>query len=136
MVCTYCGSATQVNNSRHQRRVNNVWRRRKCLSCGNIFSTIEQVDYEKSWVVQYADSVEQPFMQDKLLISLYKTCQHRPSALPDALGLTATVMGGLQKIMQHGSVTSTAIATMAHGTLQRFDKAAATMYRAYHEDVL
>jgi transcriptional regulator NrdR family protein len=75
-------------------------------------------------------------MQDKLLISLYKTCQHRPSALPDALGLTATVMGGLQKIMQHGSVTSTAIATMAHGTLQRFDKAAATMYRAYHEDVL
>ena len=132
MVCTYCGSKTHIVNSRHQKRANNVWRRRACRTCGALFTTIEQVDYEKSWVVQYPDGRSEPFIRDKLLISLHKSLQHRPAALTDSLALTATVMAALGGIIHHGTVTDTAIATLVHQTLQRFDSAAATMYGAYH----
>jgi transcriptional regulator NrdR family protein len=101
-----------------------------------VFTTIEQVSYEKSWVVQYISSPDQAFMRDKLLISVNASLQHRPTALPDALELTATIIGKLGSVTQHGELTSTAIATMTFETLQRFDKVAATVYQAFHQDVL
>jgi len=143
MVCTFCDSETQVINSRHQKRTNSVWRRRKCTVCEQVFSTSEQVDYEKSWVVQYTGAKgsqpgqPQPFIWDKLLMSIYASLGHRPTALPDALGLTKTIVGTLGKLVgQDGGLQSAAIATISVDTLQRFDKVAATMYRAYHSDVL
>ena len=104
--------------------------------CGAIFSTSEQVDYEKSWIVQFADGGQMPFLRDKLFVSLYKSLGHRPTAATDAIGLTATVIGNVQKIVQDGSVTTTAISTLSLEVLQRFDKAAAVAYQAYHADVL
>ncbi len=143
MICTYCGSETQVINSRHQKRTNSVWRRRKCTVCEQVFSTSEQVDYEKSWVVQYGDaktskaSKPRPFIRDKLLMSVHASLGHRPTALSDALGLTQTIVGTLGKLVdQEGGLYSAAIATISVDTLQRFDKVAATMYRAYHSDAL
>lgn len=136
MVCTYCSSETHVINSRHQKRANNVWRRRKCLNCNRIVTTVEQIDYEKTWTVAYLNESEQPFLRDKLLISLYQSCRHRPTALPDALGLTDTVISRLRLAVTDGSVTPTAIATICSETLRRFDKTAATVYKAYHADVL
>ncbi len=136
MVCTYCGSETRVSNSRHQKRANNVWRRRKCLQCDRIFSTIEQVDYERSWLVLYADGSERPFLRDRLLTSLYKSLQHRPTALPDAIGLTATIIGKLGRTIQDGGVTSTAIGAITYLSLQRFEATAAIFYAAYHPNVL
>jgi transcriptional repressor NrdR len=136
MVCTYCGAETQVRNSRHQKHTNTVWRRRKCCKCHKIFTTIEQVDYEKAWIVFYPADRQAPFIRDKLLISLHKSLQHRPTALSDAQGLTATIIGTLQLQHQTSIVTATVIATLCLGTLQRFDRAAATMYQVYHADVL
>ncbi len=136
MVCTFCFNETQVINSRYQKRLNCVWRRRKCLSCKNVFSTIEQVDYEKSWVVQYSDNKSLPFQSDRLLLSLYKSLQHRSTALNDTIALTKTIMSTLQRVAQNGIITATAIATAAHNILKRFDKAAAVMYQAYHADAL
>ena len=142
MVCIYCKSETQVTNSRHQIRSGGIWRRRKCLSCGRIFTTAEQVDYEKTWVVLSLGAPKaprppkRPFVRDKLYISLYKSLAHRPKATSDAAALTATIIGNLQKITDDGSLTTTTIATLAHQALGHFDKAAATMYAAYHEDVV
>ena len=138
MVCTYCGSATQVFNSRHQKRANNVWRRRRCQNsaCGAVFSTIEQVDYEKSWVVQYQTGNREAFVRDRLAISIFKSLQHRSTALTDAVGLTQTIMNTLQSFAQNEVMTTTAIATVVYEVLSRFDKPAATMYQAYHSDVL
>ena len=82
------------------------------------------------------DGVSAPFLRDKLFISLYKAVGHRPDAAHDAIGLTATVISKLNKAVQNGSVTTTAIATLSLETLHRFDKAAATFYQAYHADVL
>lgn len=67
---------------------------------------------------------------------MYKSLQHRPDAAQDAINLAATATGRIQQFYQHGLITSTAIATVCLEILQRFDKAAATSYQAFHADVL
>lgn len=150
MVCTYCSSGTDIINSRHQKRTNSIWRRRSCIDgCGSAFTTLEHVDLEKAWVVQYPGVASQqkpkskpsnipsrPFMRDTLFIGLYKSLQHRPSADTDASALCDTIVGRLQNVAQHGALTATAIATLSYQVLQRFDPVAATLYAAYHADVL
>lgn len=136
MVCTYCGAETQVINSRLQKRSNSVWRRRKCIACKAIFTTSEQVDYEKTWVVQYSARTLAPFMRDRLLVSIYNSLRHRPTALPDAEGLTNTVIAALTKNIQSGTLTAHDIAETTHAVLKRFDQPAAISYQAFHADVL
>lgn len=139
MVCIYCGSATRVSNSRHQKRTNSVWRRRSCQSCGAVFSTSEAADYEKSWLVQAPAGQPAAFLRDALFISIYKSCQHRPTALGDAIGLTATVLAGLlehERQADHGTINRADIAELTYQALVRFDAAAATYYKAYHADRL
>lgn len=136
MVCTYCSSPTQVTNSRLQKRSNSVWRRRKCTTCGAVFSTSEHVDYEKTWVVQYSNGRLSPFLRDKLFTSIYKSCQHRPSALDDAIGLTHTVISAVHKDTREGALKTQDLAKAALKVLKRFDQPAAVSYQAFHADVL
>jgi transcriptional repressor NrdR len=136
MVCTYCSSETQVTNSRLQKRSNSVWRRRKCIACGAIFSTSEHVDYEKTWVVQYPDRPLSPFLRDKLFTSIYKSVQHRPSSLNDAIGLTSTVISAVHIDVKDGSLPSQDLAKATLKVLHRFDKPASISYQAFHSDVL
>lgn len=136
MVCIYCSSHTQVVNSRHQRRANAVWRRRRCIECTNIFSTLENADYEKSWVVRQADGTLVPFLRDKLLVSIYNSCQHRPQALQDAIGLSNTVLTALLPEARSSALPASVIANHILTTLRRFDTAAATHYQAFHPQVL
>jgi len=132
MVCVYCAGDTQVINSRLQKRPNQVWRRRKCLACEAIFSTHEAAAYDAAWRVKTADGRLIPFVRNKLFISLYKSLEHRSSALDDATALTDTIMGRLLKATQNGAVDAKTIASTAHGVLKRFDKAAAVHYLAFH----
>jgi transcriptional repressor NrdR len=136
MVCIYCGSDTEVVNSRSQKRSNSVWRRRKCKACDRMFSTEEHIDYEKTLVVKYKQRKPLPFLRDKLFTSIYRSCMHRPSALQDTIGLTDTIIAKLWQLAQNGQLDSTAIAQTAHLTLKRFDKAAAVSYQAFHADLL
>lgn len=138
MVCSYCFHKTEVINSRLQKRTNSVWRRRNCLSCGVVFSSIEQIDYEKTWVVQYSDGTSLPFLRDRILLSIYKSCGHRPQATQDSISLTRTVLGHLQDQVANGNGTVTArtIASTIHIALRHFDMAAAVHYKAFHQDSL
>ena len=132
MVCIYCSAPTQVTNSRHQKRANNVWRRRRCTQCGAIYSTIEAADYEKSWVVRSLDGALTPFLRDKLLVSIYKSSQHRPEALQDARALTHTVLSNLHPLVEDGAISAHTIAREVLAVLNRFDSPAATHYQAFH----
>jgi transcriptional regulator NrdR family protein len=85
------------------------------------------------------------FKREKLYISIFNSLQHRADPIEDAIGITDTVINKLTwaGITSDGTdhegyvaLTTTAIATATHDALKRFDKAAATMYRAYHTDVL
>ncbi|HSH56312.1 MAG TPA: hypothetical protein VK983_05850 [Candidatus Limnocylindrales bacterium] len=125
-----------VVNSRPQKRSNSVWRRRKCLRCQAVFSTIEQVDYEKTWVVQYQDGRLSAFLRDKLFVSIFKSCQHRPTALTDALGITATVITQAAHKIQHGTISASELALLCHQALSHFDQPAAIHYQAFHTTTL
>ena len=131
MVCIYCGSNTHVTNSRHQKRANQVWRRRKCLTCGAIFSTTEGADTSQALSVQKKDGLE-PFSRDMLLLSVYDSLRHRKSALEDATALTGTIISTLTPLADNAVLDRDVITTVTTTVLQRFDKPAATSYRAFH----
>lgn len=133
MVCIYCSGKTEVTNSRHQKRLNQVWRRRHCLNCGGIFTTHEMTSYEGSWRVQDALGALHPFLRDKLLLSIHKSLEHRPASATDASGITATVISLLQHQTDHGLLETESIAITVHEVLSNFDKAAAVHYAAFHK---
>ncbi len=133
MVCIYCSASTQVVNSRHQKRSNQVWRRRKCSQCNSIWTTTEATDYSQALTVQRKSGKFEPFVREKLLISIYESCRHRPNALDDAHGLTATIIGKLLKHVHNASVTREIIIANASDVLKRFDNAASVHYDAYHK---
>lgn len=132
MVCIHCGAETKVINSRLQKRANHVWRRRKCDTCSAVFTSQEKADYSASVAVRDAQGALQPFLRDKLLLSLHASLQHRPEAVKDASALVETVIARLLVQAQHSIINDYNIATTAYLVLARFDKAAATHYQAFH----
>lgn len=130
MVCLYCANQTAVANSRLQKKSNHIWRRRKCLHCRAVFTTIEAPDLQTGLSVYHQNSYK-PFYRDKLFISIYESLKHRKAALTDATALTDTVLLHLQPVI-NGTVDRDRIVSTVLGVLQRFDKVAATHYGAYH----
>ena len=131
MVCIHCGSKTQVVNSRLQRRSNQVWRRRQCTNCAAVFTTQEAPHYETTWLVNRQGQF-QPFLTEKLVFSLHRSLQHRPTALQDAVDLSRTIINKLGAQARDGLLEAAAIAQVAQIALNRFDKAASASYAAYH----
>lgn len=132
MVCIYCGKETKVTNSRHQKRANNVWRRRQCLGCNTVFSTIEAPDMELSITVKRPNGDLEPFLRDQLLISVHDSLKHRKSALTDATRLTDTVLGNLYALTESSVLERDVIVTVVTTVLEHFDSTAATHYKAFH----
>jgi hypothetical protein len=66
------------------------------------------------------------------LVSVLKSCQHRTEALEEATALTDTVLAGILKEAESGSIERSRIIELVYETLARFDHAAAVQYQAYH----
>lgn len=132
MVCIYCGHKTNVTNSRHQRRTNEIWRRRNCMDCGSIFTTYEAVELTRTIVVQYSPSRMEPFERDRLFAAVYDSCRHQPKAISNATALTQTIISQLLAAAVDGVIQRAAIVAVCTEVLNRFDGAAATIYAAYH----
>lgn len=135
MVCIYCTSSTNVTNSRHQVRTNTIWRRRTCISCGAVTSTRETYSLEGSLLYLASPSSNAtPFIREKLFVSIYESCRHRPAAISDAIGLTETILGLCMKAQNPtGTVRRKDLIHIACGVLTRFDPVASTYYAAYHK---
>lgn len=134
MVCPFCGFATDVVNSRPQKRLNQIWRRRHCIRCTNTFTTTEAADLAQVLFV-YSTKKEAPsgsFQRDKLFLSLYSSLGHRKTALADATALTATVASKLYPSPNNPVIETKEIIEASIKALKRFDKVAATHYQAYH----
>lgn len=135
MVCIYCYNPTQVVNSRLQKKSNNIWRRRKCVVCAAVFTTQEQVRLSSSFVVAKQPGAVNlsPFHREILFLSITQACGHRQDAIKDAIELTETIITALP-FSKQGTITTNQIADTSYEILSRFDKVAATYYRAYHLD--
>lgn len=136
MVCLYCGHDTQVVNSRPQKRTNSIWRRRKCVSCGNITTSIESIDYSQALRVRRTisgSSILAPFERDLLLLSIHDSLRHRPTAPADATALTTTIITRLHPLIEHAIIEREHIIAVAADVLEKFDPVAATHYQAFHK---
>jgi transcriptional repressor NrdR len=127
MVCIYCGGDTQVTNSRLQKRANTVWRRRKCLECGAIWTSLEAPEARSAFRVIKNESMHE-FSPETLMISLYEALRHRKTAVTDAAALTHTVLSELYK-KRVAALSTADIKKTAHAVLSRFDKTAAAVYQ-------
>lgn len=134
MVCLYCGGPTEVTNSRLKKRLNAVWRRRRCRTCGSLITTEERPLYASSLAVRRTDGRLEPFLRDQLVISLYKSLAHRPQAAQDASALADTTIALLRRPNQgHDAVLELiSLRQAAADCLQRFDSTAHSHYVAYH----
>lgn len=132
MVCIHCRSETQVINSRLQKKLNQVWRRRRCQDCAAIFTTLEIADYGAVWRVRGNTSRLSPFSRDKLFLSLLKSLEHRSKALTDASDLADTIISKLQAPNKDGVIPVTQITALTQVVLNRFDTLASGHYQAMH----
>jgi transcriptional regulator NrdR family protein len=133
MTCPYCGGKTEVTNSRHQKRINQVWRRRHCYDCGATFTTHESTSYEDSWRVRGSDGSLIPFLRYRLFLSLHKSLEHRENSVEDAGGLMQTILSLLNHRSDTGLLEPEDITLTVHEVLKNFDNAAATHYAAFHK---
>ncbi len=133
MVCIYCGSKTQVTNSRASGVSKQVWRRRHCSSCGATFTTFELPDLYNSLVIERESGKLAPFSKNNLFVSLYDSCRHRVNPIDDAAALTDTIITKLLKSSANGTIKRSELVNIASKALKNFDNAAAVYYRAYHQ---
>lgn len=103
------------------------------MQCQAVFTTLEVAQYELLWLVRSPAGKLQPFSRDKLFMSLYQSCQHRPTVLTDAAGLAETVIAKLRLQAEAGILDSRSISQTAQVALNRFDKAASVHYAAFHK---
>jgi transcriptional repressor NrdR len=134
MDCIYCGHKTKTINSRPQKRLQQVWRRRACPHCGAVFTTHEAVELGGSIVVQHPDGRIEPFTRDILFLSIVNALGHRTDATHEAGALTATIIAQLRQGQPGAVIPSSLIVKTAVKTLQRFDNAGSITYQAYHKD--
>lgn len=135
MVCIYCGGSTKVTNSRQQKRLHQVWRRRACEKCGALFTTNEIVDFSTSLVVKTGARNISPFSRDRLFASILGSVGHREASVADAGGLTATIVSKLLGAAKSAVLTREDIISTSLQVLKHFDGAAAVQYAAYHKTV-
>ena len=131
MNCPYCKGQTSVTNSRLRAKGSQVWRRRKCKACKNIWTTHEVIDLATSHNVTYPEQASQPFSRDILFMSIKDSLSHRKTALADATALTDTVLAQVLA-KKSASIESSALKIIVHQVLKKFDPTAAAVYKATH----
>ncbi len=130
MICIKCGqNNTQVINSRQNKKIATVWRRRRCKDCGHTYTTYEDIALDQLLVV--SDKARLPFHHTKLLISIASCFEHVPKKRAEnAEALTKTVEA---KLLQKGTETSPqAICEAVYISLKHFDRLASVQYAAKH----
>lgn len=74
MECPYCHKPlTEITNSRPTKENAQIWRRRKCLNCGEIFTTHEIIDLSHLTVIKKSGKAER-FSHAKLFSGIYNAC--------------------------------------------------------------
>ena len=73
-----------------------------------------------------------PFTRDKLFLSIYKSSEHRKTAVDDASALTDTVIAKLIRSSRVSVIPAHTLALLVYETLKNFDHASAVQFAAYH----
>lgn len=81
MRCPICGKDNdKVVDSRSAQGGNIVRRRRKCLQCGNKFTTYEEIEHAPLYVIK-KDNRRELFQREKLFQGIVTACKKRPVSM-------------------------------------------------------
>ncbi len=134
MVCVYCGADTKVNNSRLQKRSNQVWRRRQCLACKAVFTTHEAIDLPTTLLVDSGGRMK-PFLPDLLFTEVLLALQDRKQPYEAAREVTSTVIKNLLKLPDKPLFQPSQISRETAVVLSRLDRRSWLRYAAEHPSV-
>jgi transcriptional repressor NrdR len=138
MICVKCTRAsTNVANSRPHKKQASVWRRRRCVHCGYVFTTAETPLISELLEVIYANGDSAAFSTPRLTVSLAGFLAHRrETAADDAYWLSKTIG---QTFLQRGNsgqaIPMHEFIKTVHSVLERFDALAGLQYAARYRIV-
>ena len=137
MVCPFClHKKNDVYNSRSTTS-GTVWRRRRCLNCGQAFTTKESFDPSNTWKVKSTKATT-PYSRAKLVISLLRACDHRINKDQATWYIFEAVEQRLLPIAAKNKliITNKDIAATAMAILKKFDRTAYVKYMSYHQPAM
>ena len=136
MKCPFCQHPnTQVTDSRLLEETNSIRRRRRCVECGQRFSTFETVEMRMPQVVK-SNGLRVAFNPHKLHTSLSRALHKRPID-PETIDETVALIE--QRIYSLGNreVPSQTIGEMAMEELAKIDQVAyvrfASVYKSFND---
>lgn len=138
MVCPFClHKKSEIYNSRSTAAGTAVWRRRRCLACGNAFTTQENFDPSGVWTIT-TDKKDVKYSRAKLALSLLRACDHRANQDNTTWYLFEAVEQQLYPIAgAHAQkITAQDIVDTSAQILKRFDAAAYVKYISYHQPTM
>ena len=134
MKCPYCRQATtDIFNTRPTRFGTQIWRRRKCLSCGANFTTYEQPDLHFLKVVKKSGKAER-YSRAKLFSGIYGAFLSVKAKETTVDAVTDTIEAKILDTQQK-QISSQDVAKIVLTTLKHFNTAAFLRYLAYQTDL-
>ena len=137
MLCPYCGSnQVFVVNSRPTRHNSQTWRRKRCRTCKEIFTTYEKVDLSYLKVIKKSGK-KQRYSRAKLFSGIYNSAIYSKNTDKGELGELAEALTNEieRKIIQlkKKSVETTEITNIVLSVLQGKSPDIFLKYLAYRE---
>ena len=134
MKCPFCReNTTDVFNTRSTRFGTQIWRRRKCLSCHESFTTYEAPDLGFLKVIKKTGK-KQRYSRAKLYSGVYAAFLAIPAKETTADSVTDTIEAKILDTKKR-EIPSKEIAKIVLATLKHFNTAAFVRYLAYQTDL-
>ena len=135
MKCPFCReNATDVFNTRSTRFGSQIWRRRKCLSCHESFTTYEAPDLGFLKVIK-KNGKKQRYSRAKLYSGIYGAFMSIPAKEAAADGVADTIEAKILDAKKR-EITSSEIAKIVLATLKHYNTTAFVRYLAYQTDLV
>ncbi len=134
MKCPFCrGETTDVFNTRPTKFGTQIWRRRRCLECGESFTTYEQADLGFLKVIK-KDGKKERYSRAKLFSGIYGAFLDIKAKQNAVDAVTDTVEAKLLDARQ-AEMTVSQIANIVLQTLKHYSTAAFVRYLANQTDL-
>lgn len=131
MKCPYCGSnKTEVFNSRQTQNGSQIWRRRRCLACGEAMTSYERADLKSVLNITDHSSKPQPYSRTRLFLSVVQAFENT-RFLKDIDSILDTIEQNLLN-QRLESIAKAEIVDVVLRTLKPIDMSAFMKYLADH----
>lgn len=133
MKCAYCSSCdSKVIDSRQTDDGMRIRRRRECISCGERFTTYEEIESIPLTIIK-KDTTRQPFASTKMINSLTRACAKSSIPMDTLENLTSEVQEHYANNMQK-EVHSSELGEFILSRLREIDQVAYIRFASVYRD--